>query len=78
MQVENDTILKLAGLRPYTPATERRATPLVEATAAELQSLLAAHNVAKAQQLAEHARLLALHSAHAAHLQRETKAKPEA
>lgn len=66
LQVESDAILRLAGVKAYNPATERRAKPLVDASASELQRLLAAHDVRKAAQLAEHARQLVLHSAHIA------------
>jgi tRNA(Ile)-lysidine synthase TilS/MesJ len=49
--VENDTILRLAGQRPYDPATEKRCRPLVDASEAELSALLAAHELRKAEAL---------------------------
>ncbi len=66
LQVESNTILRLAGVKPYDPTTERRAKPLVDASESELQRLLAAHDVRKVAQLAEHARHLAIHSARGA------------
>ena len=33
LQVENDTILRLAGMQPYEPVTVRTAKPLVDASA---------------------------------------------
>lgn len=51
LQVENDTILRLAGQQPYDPATEKRCRPLVDASEAELTALLAAHELRKAEAL---------------------------
>lgn len=59
-QVEDPTVLRLAGLDPYDPAVEKRCKPLVEASPHELAALLAGHEMRKAEALSDHARQLAV------------------
>lgn len=58
-QVENDTILQLAGMKPYDAATERRCKPLIDAPVHELEAMLADHELRKAEALAAQAEQLA-------------------
>lgn len=51
-QIEDDTILRLAGQQPYDPATERRCRALVAGSIPELTALLAGHELRKAEALA--------------------------